>query len=84
MNARPIWARTGLFPGPSFARELASPFPLLVAVRGKTSRIEIGKAVADIRYENPVYMAETASAAHVIAGGRLQLGIRSPHLAFGG
>ena len=44
----------------------------------KTSRIEIGKAVADIRYENPVYLAKNASAAHVIVGGRLQLGIMWP------
>jgi alkanesulfonate monooxygenase SsuD/methylene tetrahydromethanopterin reductase-like flavin-dependent oxidoreductase (luciferase family) len=58
-----------------FARQLASPFPLLAAVGAKTSRIEIGTAVIDMRYENPLYMAEDAGAADVIAGGRLQLGI---------
>ncbi len=58
-----------------FARQLASPFPLLAAVGAKTSRIEIGTAVIDMRYENPLYMAEDASAADLIAGGRLQLGI---------
>jgi alkanesulfonate monooxygenase SsuD/methylene tetrahydromethanopterin reductase-like flavin-dependent oxidoreductase (luciferase family) len=58
-----------------FARQLASPFPLLAAVGARTSRIEIGTAVIDMRYENPYYMAEDAGAADVIAGGRLQLGI---------
>ena len=58
-----------------FARQLASPFPLLAAVGAKTSRIEIGTAVIDMRYENPLYMAEDSGAADLIAGGRLQLGI---------
>jgi alkanesulfonate monooxygenase SsuD/methylene tetrahydromethanopterin reductase-like flavin-dependent oxidoreductase (luciferase family) len=58
-----------------FARQLASPFPLLAAVGAKTSRIEIGTAVIDMRYENPFYMAEDAGAADLIAGQRLQLGI---------
>ncbi len=58
-----------------FARQLASPFPLLAAVGAKTRRIEIGTAVIDMRYENPLYMAEDAGAADLIAGGRLQLGI---------
>jgi hypothetical protein len=46
------------------------PFPLLAAVGAKTSRIEIGTAVIDMRYENPLYMAEDAGAADLIAGGR--------------
>src|SRR3984885_952516 len=58
-----------------FARQLASPFPLLAAVGAKTSTIEIGTAVIDMRYENPFYMVEDAGAADLIAGGRLQLGI---------
>src|SRR6266699_1952164 len=58
-----------------FARQLASPFPLLAAVGAKTSRIEIGTAVIDMRYESPFYMAEDAGAADLIAGRRLQLGI---------
>src|SRR6202165_5982171 len=53
-----------------FARQLASPFPLLAAVGAKTSRIEIGTAVIDMRYENPFYMAEDAGAADLIAGGQ--------------
>jgi len=58
-----------------FARQIASPFPLLAAVGARTSRIEMGTAVIDMRYENPLYMAEDAGAADLIAGGRLQLGI---------
>jgi alkanesulfonate monooxygenase SsuD/methylene tetrahydromethanopterin reductase-like flavin-dependent oxidoreductase (luciferase family) len=58
-----------------FARQLGSPFPLLAAVGARTRQIEIGTAVIDMRYENPLYMAEDAGAADLIAGGRLQLGI---------
>lgn len=58
-----------------FAQQLGSPFPLLAAVGARTSRIEIGTAVIDMRYENPHYMAEDAGAADLIAKGRLQLGI---------
>jgi len=58
-----------------FARQLGSPFPLLAAAGARTNRIELGTAVIDMRYENPLYMAEDAGAADLIAGGRLQLGI---------
>lgn len=58
-----------------FARQLGSPFPLLATCGARTSRIELGTAVIDMRYENPLYMAEDAGAADLIAGGRLQLGI---------
>jgi alkanesulfonate monooxygenase SsuD/methylene tetrahydromethanopterin reductase-like flavin-dependent oxidoreductase (luciferase family) len=58
-----------------FAHQLASPFPLLSAIGAKTSKIEIGTGVIDMRYENPLYMVEDAGAADLISGGRLQLGI---------
>jgi alkanesulfonate monooxygenase SsuD/methylene tetrahydromethanopterin reductase-like flavin-dependent oxidoreductase (luciferase family) len=58
-----------------FARQLSSPFPLLAAIAARTRTIEIGTAVIDMRYENPLYMAEDAGAADIIAAGRLQLGI---------
>ena len=58
-----------------FAAQLASPFPLLSAIGAKTSNIEIGTGVIDMRYENPLYMVEDAGAADIISGGRLQLGI---------
>ena len=58
-----------------FANQLSSPFPLLAAIGARTSRIEIGTGVIDMRYENPLYMAEDAGSADLISGGRLQLGI---------
>src|SRR5271154_795700 len=69
-----------------FARQLASPFPLLAAIGARTERIEIGTAVIDMRYENPLYMSEEAAAADLIAGGRLQLGLSrgSPEPALNG
>src|SRR4051812_16594194 len=69
-----------------FAQQLASPFPLLAAAGARTNRIEIGTAVIDMRYENPLYMAEDAAVADLLAGGRLQLGISrgSPEPAWHG
>jgi alkanesulfonate monooxygenase SsuD/methylene tetrahydromethanopterin reductase-like flavin-dependent oxidoreductase (luciferase family) len=69
-----------------FERQLSSPFPLLAAIAARTSRIEIGTAVIDMRYENPLYMAEEAAAADLISGGRLQLGVSrgSPEIALRG
>ena len=69
-----------------FERQLASPFPLLAGMAARTSRIEIGTAVIDMRYENPLYMAEEAAATDLISGGRLQLGVSrgSPETAMRG
>ncbi len=69
-----------------FARQLASPFPLLAAIAARTHRIEMGTAVIDMRYENPLYMAEEAAATDLLADGRLQLGISrgSPESALRG
>src|SRR5262245_49570919 len=53
-----------------FARQLGSPFPLLASVGARTKKIEIGTAVVDMRYENPMYMAEDACPADIIAGRR--------------
>ena len=58
-----------------FASQLSAPFPLLAAIGARTSRIEIGTGVIDMRYENPLYMAEEAGGADAISGGRLELGI---------
>ncbi len=73
--AEQLGADGAYFRAHHFARQLGSPFPLLAAVGARTQRIEIGTAVIDMRYENPLYMAEDAGAADLIAGGRLQLGI---------
>ncbi len=69
-----------------FARQLASPYPLLAAIAARTSRIEIGTGVIDMRYENPLYAAEEASITDLISNGRLQLGISrgSPETALNG
>ncbi|GAA2881765.1 LLM class flavin-dependent oxidoreductase [Pseudonocardia halophobica] len=69
-----------------FERQLASPFPLLSAIAARTDRIEIGTGVIDMRYENPLYMAEEAAATDLISGGRLQLGVSrgSPEIALNG
>src|SRR6195952_6062853 len=69
-----------------FARQLASPFPLLSAIAARTSRIEIGTGVIDMRYETPLYMAEEAAATDLLSDGRLQLGVSrgSPETALRG
>src|SRR6058998_807383 len=69
-----------------FARQLSAPFPLLAAIGVRTSRIEIGTGVIDLRYENPLSMAEDAAVADLLAGGRLQLGVSrgSPEPAYRG
>lgn len=69
-----------------FERQLSSPIPLLSAIAARTSRIEIGTAVIDMRYENPLHLAEEAAAADLISGGRLQLGVSrgSPEIALRG
>lgn len=58
-----------------FARQLGSPFPLMAAIGSRTSRIDIGTGVIDMRYANPAQFAEDAAATDLISGGRLQLGI---------
>jgi alkanesulfonate monooxygenase SsuD/methylene tetrahydromethanopterin reductase-like flavin-dependent oxidoreductase (luciferase family) len=75
MAAEELGADGAYFRVHHFARQLGSPFPLLAAIGARTRTIEIGTAVIDMRYENPLYMAEDAGAADLIAGGRLQLGI---------
>src|SRR6187431_1406745 len=73
--AEELGADGAYFRAHHYANQLASPCPLLAAAGAKTSRIELGTGVIDMRYENPLYMAEDAGAADLIAGGRLQLGI---------
>lgn len=69
-----------------FARQLASPYPLLAAMAARTSRIELGTGVIDMRYEHPLYAAEEAAATDLISDGRLQLGVSrgSPETALRG
>lgn len=58
-----------------FARQQASPMPLLATIAAKTKRIEVGTGVIDMRYENPLYLAEEAAALDILADGRIALGI---------
>lgn len=58
-----------------FQHQFATPWAMLGALAAKTRRIELGTAVIDMRYENPLIAAELAAAADLISGGRLQLGI---------
>ena len=69
-----------------FARQAASPIPLLTAMAARTKRIEVGTGVIDMRYENPLYLAEEAAALDLIADGRLALGVSrgSPETAVRG
>ncbi len=58
-----------------FEQNLSSPFPLLAAMAVGTSLIELGTGVINMRYENPLYMAELAATTDILSGGRLQLGL---------
>ncbi|MFV0319403.1 MAG: LLM class flavin-dependent oxidoreductase [Microbacterium sp.] len=58
-----------------FARQQSSPMPLLAAIAARTERIEMGTGVIDMRYENPLYLAEEAAAVDLISDGRIALGV---------
>ena len=58
-----------------YAEQQASPFPLLATIAAKTTRLEFGTGVIDMRYENPLYLAEEAAATDILSGERLQLGV---------
>jgi len=58
-----------------FAKQHSSPMPLMAAIAAKTQHIEVGTGVIDMRYENPLYLAEEAAALDLISDGRLALGV---------
>lgn len=58
-----------------FAQQQASPMPLLATIAAKTKHIEVGTGVIDMRYENPLYLAEEAAALDILADSRIALGI---------
>nr|WP_300148190.1 LLM class flavin-dependent oxidoreductase [Propionicimonas sp.] len=58
-----------------FAEQQASPFPLLATIAARTTRLEFGTGVVDMRYETPLYLAEEAAATDLLSDGRLQLGV---------
>lgn len=49
--------------------------PLLCAVAATTKHIEVGTGGNDMRYENPLYLAEEAASLYQISGGRVALGV---------
>lgn len=67
-------------------QNVSSPFPLLAAMGMATRTVELGTGVINMRYENPLYMAEEAAMTDLITGGRLQLGVSrgSPEMALDG
>lgn len=58
-----------------FDNYLASPLVFLPVVAQHTDRIGLGTAIIGVRYEDPVLLAEAASTADHLTGGRLQLGL---------
>lgn len=58
-----------------FAPQGAAPMPLLGAIIGATRHIEVGTGVIDLRYENPLHLAEEAAALNLLADGRVALGV---------
>lgn len=58
-----------------FAQQQSSPFPLLAAIVARTTRIDVGTGVIDMRYESPMYFAEQAASLDLLSAGRVQLGI---------
>lgn len=69
-----------------FARQAAAPMPLLAAAGARTKRIEVGTGVIDMRYENPLYLAEEVGALDLLLDQRIAIGISrgSPEQALRG
>ena len=69
-----------------FATQQSAPFPLLSAIAARTKHIEVGTGVIDLRYENPLYLAEETASLDLISDGRLALGMSrgSPETALRG
>lgn len=58
-----------------FAPQHSAPMPLLSAIAARTSGIEVGTGVVDIRYENPLQLAEEAAQLDLLSDGRVALGV---------
>ena len=58
-----------------FAPQHSSPMSLLGAVAGATENLEVGTGVIDIRYENPLHLAEEAATLDLVSRGRVALGV---------
>ncbi|MDO5093459.1 MAG: LLM class flavin-dependent oxidoreductase [Propionibacteriaceae bacterium] len=58
-----------------FARQAAAPVPLLSTIAARTKNIEVGTGVIDLRYENPLYLAEELGALDLLSDQRLAIGV---------
>ncbi|GAA1352021.1 LLM class flavin-dependent oxidoreductase [Falsarthrobacter nasiphocae] len=58
-----------------FARQAAAPVPLLSTIAARTKNIEVGTGVIDLRYENPLYLAEELAALDLLSDQRLAIGV---------
>jgi len=69
-----------------FERQLSSPIPLLSTIAARTEHIEVGTGVIDMRYENPLQLAEELGALDLLSDQRLAIGISrgSPETALRG
>ncbi|WP_018156975.1 LLM class flavin-dependent oxidoreductase [Demetria terragena] len=69
-----------------FERQAAGPIPLLAAMAARTQSIEVGTGVIDMRYENPLSLAEDLAALDLLADQRIAIGISrgSPETAVRG
>lgn len=69
-----------------FDQSLGAPTALLAAAGARTSTIDLGTGVVDMRYENPLALAENIASADLISEGRIQLGVSrgSPEPAIDG
>src|SRR5690625_4355178 len=74
-NADEIGVNNASFRVHQFVPQAAAPMPLLGAIAGSTKHIEVGTGVIDMRYENPLYLAEEIASLDQIAEGRIALGL---------
>ncbi|MDO4929204.1 MAG: LLM class flavin-dependent oxidoreductase [Corynebacterium sp.] len=74
-NADEIGVNGAYFRVHHFVSQASAPIPLLSAIAASTKNIEVGTGVIDMRYENPLYLAEEAGTLDLIADKRVALGI---------
>ena len=69
-----------------FAPQYSSPIPLLSAIAATTNTIEVGTGVIDMRYENPLGLAEEVAALDLLSDQRIAIGVSrgSPETALRG
>ncbi|PRQ12435.1 alkane 1-monooxygenase [Corynebacterium sp. 13CS0277] len=58
-----------------FARQAASPIAMLAAAGARTKNIEVGTGVIDMRYENPLMLAEDIATLDLLLDQRIAIGV---------